>query len=249
MKLKNQKIQFIQQNPNLLIYEKFYPQPSSSFVPEWYKQMDSYIDKIKQPLENSTSATIKRCMPVFDAITMGYIIPTHLDINVITQEGIVQHEDGKPEEKINIKGFTSIMDNPISFHNFQQANKYPNLVEHVPIAKFENPWIIKTPPGYSTLFLSPIHQNLPFKILEGVVDTDIYTEAVNFPFILTDPAFEGIIPAGTPLAQIIIFKRDNWKMEFGNEQDLKKIKSKGTPILRMFFDAYKTHIRQPKTYK
>ena len=71
--------------------------------------------------------------------------------------------------------------------------------------------MIKTPPGYSVLFTHPMNWHyLPFYSLSGVVDTDTYTMPVLFPFMMKNN-FEGIIPKGTPVIQIIPFKRDDWK--------------------------------------
>jgi len=46
------------------------PKPASKFIPDWYKNMESYIGGDKKPDgTGKTNATIKRCMSVFDAIT------------------------------------------------------------------------------------------------------------------------------------------------------------------------------------
>jgi hypothetical protein len=72
-------------------------------------------------------------------------------------------------------------------------------------------WSIKTPNGYSSLFTHPINRiDLPFYTLGGIVDTDKWGEAGNHPFVFKN-GWEGIIPKGTPYAQIIPFKRDNWE--------------------------------------
>jgi len=39
----------------------------------------------------------------------------------------------------------------------------------------------------------------------------------NVPFFFSKD-FEGIIPMGTPIAQIIPFKRDDWKSEIINDE-------------------------------
>jgi hypothetical protein len=44
--------------------------------------------------------------------------------------------------------------------------------------------------------------SLPFSILPGIVDADHFKLSVQFPFLL-QAGFEGVIPAGTPVAQII----------------------------------------------
>jgi hypothetical protein len=41
------------------------------------------------------------------------------------------------------------------------------------------------------------------------VDTDEYVNETNIPALLLDDDFEGIIEAGTPLVQVIPFKRDS----------------------------------------
>lgn len=66
---------------------------------------------------------------------------------------------------------------------------------------------------------------------------------------LRDPNFEGMIPAGTPMAQIIPFKRDSWEMSIGKQQDLLEQNKITTKLRTKFFDSYKTQYRQLKEYK
>jgi hypothetical protein len=63
------------------------PKPASDFIPDWYKTMESYIGGKKVPINAGSTATIKRCMPVFDAITAGYIITLPADVYVSIKEG------------------------------------------------------------------------------------------------------------------------------------------------------------------
>ena len=61
--------------------EEYYPKPADNFIPEWYKDLNSYLNVKKEPDgRGMTSGTAKRCMPIFDAITGGYIIPTYVDV-------------------------------------------------------------------------------------------------------------------------------------------------------------------------
>ena len=87
-----------------------------------------------------------------------------------------------------------------------------------------------------------------FKILPGIVDTDTYTPPVNFPFVLTDENYEGLIPAGTPLAQVIPFKRESWEMSFGSQKEKDRANDDSVTSRSRFFDAYKNLFRQKKTY-
>jgi hypothetical protein len=82
-----------------------------------------------------------------------------------------------------------------------------------------------------------------------VVDTDTYTSPVNFPFTLNDPKFEGLIPAGTPIAQVIPFKREQWEMSFGGQQELIEQSQVSIKLQTKFFDRYKTMFRANKEYR
>jgi hypothetical protein len=99
------------------------------------------------------------------------------------------------------------------------------------------------------MFLQPLHRESVFTILPGIVDTDTYTAPVNFPFVLNDPKFEGLIPCGTPIAQVIPFKRDGWKLNLGDDIQLRKVNSLINVLRKSFFDSYKTRYWFKKEYK
>jgi hypothetical protein len=211
------------------------PQPASKFIPEWYKNISSYANEKKMPDgKGTTTATVKKCMPVFDAVTAGYIITSPADIWVSIKNGQQYFEWSNFEL--------------ISFHPVEQASGHP-AGNGFSYPKWNNPWAIKTPKGYSTLFVQPFHRESLFTILPGIVDTDTYTAQVNFPFTINDLLFEGLIPKGTPIAQVIPFKRDNWKMNIGGKKELDEIKLIKTKLHTKFFDRYKSMFRQIKEYK
>jgi hypothetical protein len=212
-----------------------HPKPALKLVPDWYKNTDSYINKEKKPLgDASTSATIKRCMPVLDAITAGYIIESPADVWVSLRDG---------EQWFEWSDFGLI-----SFHPIEQAPEHPAR-KSFSYPKWINPWSIKTPKGYSAMFVQPMHRESIFTILPGIVDTDQYTPPVNFPFVINDPAFEGLIPKGTPIAQVIPFKRDSWNMEIGNKKDFDSQNKVSKKLQSKFFDRYKTMFWNKKEYK
>jgi hypothetical protein len=216
---------------------EYSPKPASKSLPQWYKDLDSYRSKEKIPDgKGFTTATIKRCMPVFDAMESGYILVSHADVYISQVNGQPHYE--WPSSDI------------LEFHHISQAPTYPgNKVHKELLPKWVNPWAIETPKGYSTLFVQPFHRESVFTILPGVVDTDLYHARVNFPFVLNDINFEGLIPAGTPIAQVIPFKRDSWKMVFGNKEDIYESNFQVKKLRSRIFDSYKSQFRQAKEYK
>ena len=93
--------------------------------------------------------------------------------------------------------------------------------------KIMNPFIIKTPPGYSSLFLPPMNNpDDRFSIIPGIVDTDTYNLEINFPIVFNGDKYESLkttIKRGTPYVQVIPFKRDSWKMSIEEIKEKKKI--------------------------
>ena len=235
-------MQVIKFTDTIGISEEYYPVPASKIIPDWYKNLESYTNKDKRPDGNAnTTATAKRCMPIFDAITGGYIISTHTDLFVSQKIG----ENGNTHPYYQWANFGAI-----SFHPKRQLPEHPDGYGHeLEYPKWTNAWAITTPPGYSSLFISPLHRETPIIVLPGVVDTDTYNAPVNFPFVLRDPKMDGLIPAGTPIMQVIPFKRDEFQMEIGGAEEFRKQMAVTTKLRSVFFDSYKRQFRQNKSYK
>jgi len=204
-------------------------------LPEWYKETQSYLNNEKKPSDIHTSTgTIKKCVPVFDSLTVGYIIRLPADLFIEQKDGLPYYS--WPSFQI------------IDFHPISQAELHPEQ-NSFPYPKIINPWIFKTPKGYSTLFIPPIHHNNVINILPGLVDTDKYSLPVNFPFVLKDVNFTGLIPAGTPIAQAIPIKRDSFKIKEGSSDMAKNcVKERGIMRAR-FFDFYRNNYWFRKQYK
>jgi hypothetical protein len=233
------KISFISTSSDLSLPK---PIPAVKKIPEWYKSIPRYIGKEKKPAsDNSVPGTIKTCMPVLDAMTAGYLILSSADVY------ISRENDGT--------FYQWASHDLITFHGPNQLTGYPKYEEKLKnekAPKFTNSWIVKTPKNYSCLFISPLHHDLPFTTLAGVVDTDTYFNAVNFPFI-PDPNFEGLIPRGTPIAQVIPFKRESWEMtanflEESMESQKLLVRVMGT-LMGEYFDKYKKNFWAKKEYK
>ena len=215
---------------------KYKPVPSSKLVPNWYQRMVPYVDNLK------TQMTVKRCMPVFDAITSGYTILLPADI--LVKFGYHQGKRVQMAEQSDMLSFTLVQ-----YHAPEQFSTYPEVEFNLAAKKFVNPFAIVTPPGYSCLFTQPMHQEASqIKVFEGIVDTD-QQHIVNFPFMYKDRNFEGIIPAGTPMVQVIPFKREKWTMDFDNKKDIKKVEEFKRTLGSSMFGSYRNFFWNRKEYK
>ncbi len=229
------------------------PEPSINFMPEWYKDAPifvknkvvegSYVKK-NGVSTRQTNSTIKKCMPVFDTLTAGYILKIPSDVTVFQSRENPGDEDYKTH-------FAWTAECPIESHNIQQVEGYPHSGVHLKgLPKFINPWIIKTPPGYSCLFTTPMHRGLPFTIMPGIVDTDTFEHPVNFPFQMNEKGFEGVFKTGTPMVQVIPFKRDEFISEvYMSDEDYKEKYKDSTVNTTHFEDSYKKSFWHKKIFR
>lgn len=215
------------------------PKPAINYIPDWYKQAKPYLtaDGKKTPsMDGSPVASIKRCMPIFDMMTAGYIIETPYDIYVRQIEGEPYFQWAEKEA--------------VAFQIFEQFQNHPYSRDINYAVRIQIPWSIKTPKGWSIMVMEPQHHELgPIECLSGIVDTDDYSIPFNMFLKLRDSKFEGMIPAGTPFIQVIPFKRDTWESKLGGDKERKKYKSDLSKFLTVFFDRYKKFWWQKKEYK
>lgn len=232
------KITFIPYNTDYIdVFDR--PKPALNCLPEWYKNCvrtpkdrKYNVNEAGEPFQ-----TLKACMPIFDSLTAGYIMPVQADIRIIKDNFGEYHWSW------------SVLDfEMISIHSNEQWNPYPVSDIYEPFAfKFNHNWIIQTDPGYSTLFIPPMwREDTSFEIMPGLVDTDKHPAVVRFPFFIKK-GFNGIIKQGTPMVQMIPFKREDWTTE---------IKEEGDPSLwvewlkatKIYKDRYKTLFRTKKNW-
>jgi hypothetical protein len=220
---------------NVFGFDFFPPKPAVKEVPKWYIDTPSYMNNKRIYATNGlgTPHTVKKCIPIFDAMTAGYILYTQVDVQVTQQDGL--------------PFYTWSSQDAISFHPIEQAPLHP-IKNEAPYPKWNNSYAITTPPGYSVLFTQPMHRESVFTIFDGIVDTDTYKAPVNFPFVLNNLKFEGIIEAGTPLAQIIPFKRESWKHKVGSKKEIEEQEMITSQLKTFFFNSYKRQFWSRKEY-
>tara|TARA_A100001391_G_scaffold36986_1_gene20314 strand:+ start:714 stop:1400 length:687 start_codon:yes stop_codon:yes gene_type:complete len=226
----NKKITFCATDKSMLNVWP-HPKPASRFIPEEYKKLKRFTN------DNLHSPTLKTCVPFLDSMTMGYIIPFDQDYLVDPVEDDFSVTPANREQ------------NDFGFHNQTQLPEEWKKTTGQNAGKFINKWLIKTPPGYSCLFIKPMNRLEPrFDIIAGVVDTDTYINTINFPFILNKRDKQFLIKKGEPMVQVIPFKRESWKMWSGFY--LEKAHAKVLNLLTSkWIDKYKTMFWSKKSYK
>lgn len=193
-------ITFIPSLPNAdVMLEK--PQPTKKFIPQWYKESDYYFEDPSGSGKKLPQG-LKTCKSFIDSMMLGYCLVTPFDIFVTTKEdGTMDIRWNGPSDWANFVGKRSSV----------QAPTLPTPAGHNEShLVWQTKWGWKTPRGWSTLVVHPLNRHdLPFITLSGTIDSDRFHGNGNMPFYIKD-GFTGIIPEGTPYAQLIPFRRAGW---------------------------------------
>jgi len=175
------------------------PRPAKSVMPDWFKKLPP-VDKTQLAPTNN-GQTVKRCMPFLDAMATGWILPLAADVRLEIRDGGKSVEAGWEFDRVMV-----------SNHGAHQVAGNPK--EPRPPCKFHNYWSVRTMPGWSALFLPPLNRGEQiFECVVGVVDTDTYAAHIHFPFFAAAPDGIYTIEKGTPLVQVIPFKRAEASIE------------------------------------
>jgi hypothetical protein len=215
------------------------PIPAVLGLPDWFRAMPQ---NALSSIASEDMHSVKKCPPFIDAMTYGFLIPLAIDLSV---------HDGEFSWNFEVpKGFVSEYAlSPISFHDPNQVAGTPLFDDDRFIIKFNGFWTIQAPPGYSLLFTHPANRaELPFSTLTGLVDCDAFHDVpIHFPARWHDVDFNGVLPKGTPIAQCIPVKRENWTGQFESltaEAMTHMIEMKER--LARESDIYRRHYRAPK---
>jgi hypothetical protein len=191
-------IEFLARTQDLGRYPR--PYPANKAIPDWVKSM---------PRERGGGPTLKHCPPLLEAMTAGYIIPAPCDVTFTLTS----------DAKLSWQAADNHL---IAAHHRVQYEGAP--FENELIVKFINPWVIRTPEGYSTLITAPLNRfSMPFIPLSGVVETESYYREVHLPTIsIMRPGTQFQLNKGDPLVQAIPFRRESWTSQAGARDEAKR---------------------------
>jgi hypothetical protein len=169
------------------------PAAARTAQPAWFRRLAG-VDRAELSAKNN-GLTVKRCVPFLDALSIGWIIPLAATVRLEISEGGRTVTAGWEFDR-----------EMVSTHGAHQTAGNP--YEPRPMMKFHNPWTVRTPSGWSCLFVPPLNRpDEVIEVLSGVVDTDRYVSPINFPFVAVAEDGVHTLSKGTPLVQVIPFER------------------------------------------
>ena len=203
------KIRFVANRHWLTEQSASRPEPAGRTIPDWYRKALRFVPDAAtgQPMElpdgGGKIPTWRACPALYDVMGSGYMYRTPCDIEFMEDANGVVHGRVLDEQ----------------FSQF--------LLEREPLPQFVCPagyhqkhfawwpdWAVELPAGYSALYMQPLNRfELPFLTTSGIIDNDKLFMPGTMPFFFLK-GMSGVLPAGTPYAQIFPFKRESWESDF-----------------------------------
>jgi hypothetical protein len=201
-----QLIKFIKNRPWLTAESDSVPKPTIQTIPDWYRKADRFAVKPdgeywQDPMVGGKIPTWKACPAIFDIMGTGYVYRTPCDIEFYEENDIIKVKvlDDKNKDFIQVRPPMPQFVPPMGYHEFHFA--------------WWSDWAVKVPEGYSVLYTQPFNRfELPFLTTSGIIDNDQVNLPGTMPFFVVK-GFVGVVPAGTPYAQMLPFKREDWHSE------------------------------------
>ena len=186
----------------------FKPVLAKSVMPSWWKKM-----KIFQSIRGRRIQTIRACPAMHDWTKSGWYLLANRDMEILC---------GSERDFTSTKFATKDPSGKKYESPTHPSDQFDNAFDYIEDGEFgqvkdafkmRNAWNIITPPGYSCFYLDPfLFQNNHFATWQGVIDTDDFNVNQDNSQIIFYPKvdYSFVIPEGTPLVQIIPFKREEW---------------------------------------
>jgi hypothetical protein len=214
---KQQRIEFFNSDPSIV--DTFPIIESKDLKLNWVK--GTREDYQKQAKSGNTDqpgfAHLLRCPGIFDLFKYGYIIPLNKDISITPK--------GKEFDSI-FKSVTTTEFATRSLTPFSIEWQGTDFIGRPPwaadfIIKINTGWHVIAPKGVKLLMLPIVYPDtFDFTAAAGILDPSIST-LLNFQLFWNSKKTETIIPAGTPLGQLIPIteKKYEWVQRTMNQKD------------------------------
>jgi len=212
-----------------------HPEPASRSLPKWFMDMAPSVGGKLSVRDRISSASAKKCTPMLDAMSGGYIVKLWSDV-------IVHWENDTP--LINWR----VDHDVFRLHGNNAREIPPPTGYHNDVFKYITWFRVKLPSGYSLIIQPPANRNpLPFTPVPAIIDSGVSIDT-NIPVWISKEA-EGVIEAGTPIAQLIPFKKESWSSKYSHTtiDDYKIEEDKG--FNKNIFNNYVKNTWNKKLYK
>ena len=207
--METKTIRFVSNRPWVDQNSASRPVPIAKTLPDWYRTADRFVidpatgKPWQKPDGGGKVPSWKACPAVFDVMGSGYAYRTPCDIEFF------EDAEGNIQAKALDEQHRDILTDRMPLAHFPPPQGY-----HAKHFAWWADWAVELPEGYSALYTHPLNRfELPFLTVSGIVDNDKVHLPGTMPFFFLK-GVTGVLPAGTPYAQILPFRREHWEAEY-----------------------------------
>jgi hypothetical protein len=214
--------------------------PAVQHIPDEYRSMPRKDNRYLA----AKRSTVRACMPFFDAMTAGFILPWPVDVRIrADEEGIhyfynasMYQHDGRPSES------------PVWVTHHPDFQTSPLIPD--PVIKVMSPYFIRTRRGWGSLFLPLLNRDMPFVPIAGLVNTNKYRSPVNIVGMWKGGYGDFDVEQGTPMAQVIPVPLRGTTYRFGALDAARAFEfNQDGHYCALTGDAYKRRMRDKVVWK
>jgi hypothetical protein len=222
--------------------KSIHPQPMRNFAPEWYKNIPTNLPNPDEQFAylSNRARTVKTCPSFIDVFKEGVVLLSVQDVLLKYISDIDEYAWQVPYTISNEISNNNMFEN---HGNTQYVNHLPKAANIKHVVKYNLPFTVHTPKGYSVRQLPmPYYFNPDWHMSYGILDSDNIHE-INLQINITSADKEILIRKGEPLGVYVPFKREEHKLKVVRLHDNKKLLSKAR------YSRYITRARFKKAYK
>jgi len=194
--------------------------PASKINYSWFKAATEVFKKQKTNMPPGTTLQhIARCPGIIAVSKNGWIQRSYQDILIHTNGDGTSFNWSTPIDQSKHSTEHEWNYNYVSHHDDKTLSIYQDLKPNTlkTTVKIQSPWIVYVPVGYQLLCLPiPYPDDNRFTAAIGIIDGDQGPNFLNVQLFWHSLNSQEVIPAGTPLAQYFLVKKE--KVETTIEQ-------------------------------
>ena len=218
--------------------------PASKMKFDWIKPAMEDWTKLKEKHEQlPTKLThIARCPGIHKIMREGWILRSWCDFTIKTDGDGKSFQWATPVSQQTVDADHIWKWDYLSHHAesiFGQVDKRNTLDT---VIKVQSPWIVYIPKGYYLMSMPiPYPDNHSFTAATGLIDGDEGPNFLNVQLYWHELNNVTKIPAGTPLAQYMLVKKDKIDAEIRDvtDKDIKNLRLRSTILDNRFIVDYK----------
>ena len=220
-------------------------EPAKNVSREWLKNV---VRDFKKELKDNPTpqhwiTNVSKCPGIIGVMKNGWIQKSWMDVVIKTNgDGVSFHWTSSIDQKDQNFGH-DLNDHYVAWHPPEMYCDYnPNKNTLRSIVKICSPWLVYIPKGYYLISMPiPYSDRQEFTAAIGLLDPDNGPNALNVQLFWHELDKEVFIPAGTPLQQYFLIKKEvvDFEMREFNKDDIYNLKLKSIAKDNRFLPNYK----------